>query len=121
MGKRASYTLEAFPYPNLSLSTSFGKTLSGLVKCSKSFSTLFCQNTINMKCEKSKLNAFYNGRFSSIILLLRTYAALGVLTLLTREPDQSGSRSRLHCNRQMAPHIERIPFPLGDDCSQYIY
>ena len=27
------------------------------------------------------------------------------LTLLTREPDQSGSRSRLHCNRQMAPQI----------------
>ena len=41
-----------------------------------------------------------------------------VLTLLTLEPDQSGSRSRLHCNRQMAPQIE---FPLGDDCSQYIY
>ena len=40
---------------------------------------------------------------------------------MTREPDQSGSRSRLHCNRQMATQIERIPFPLGDDCSQYIY
>ena len=48
-------------------------------------------------------------------------APIFCLTLLTREPDQSGSRSRLHCNRQMAPQIERIPFPLGDDSSQYIY
>ena len=42
------------------------------------------------------------------------------LTLLTRETDSSGPRSRLHCNRQVAPQIERIPFPLGDDCIQYI-
>ena len=51
---------------------------------------LFCQNTVNRKCEKSKLEAFYNGRFSSINSLLRTYAALGLLimtTCLTRRSE----------------------------------
>ena len=29
--------------------------------------------------------------------------------------------TRLHCNRQVAPQIEHMLFPLGADCRQYIY
>ena len=43
------------------------------------------------------------------------------LTLLTRVTDWEVPRSRLHCNRQVAPQIEHMLFPLGADCSQYIY
>ena len=43
------------------------------------------------------------------------------LTLLTRVTDSAVPRSRLHCNRKVAPQIERMLFPLGADCRQYIY
>ena len=43
------------------------------------------------------------------------------LTLWTLKPDTSGFVHSLHCNHQMAAQNERMPVPVGDGCSQYIY
>ena len=44
-----------------------------------------------------------------------------LLTLWTLKPDISGFVHSLHCNHQMAAQNERMPVPVGDGCSQYIY
>ena len=46
---------------------------------------------------------------------------LNIYTLWTLKPDTSGFVHSLHCNHQMAAQNERMPVPVGDGCSQYIY
>ena len=95
------------------------------VMCQFIFKLLFSQ-TLNILFEMSllfRITVKQTAIISCVMIVMITFWTKYISHFFSclMKPDISVFLHSLPCNHQMAAQNKRIPLPLGDGCSQYIY